>query len=84
MLLYGWKRGKLLGSILTFAGSSLIARGLTGKSLHQALNDWAREVHNFFRALARVPPLPDFFPGFSPGLLRGGLGAAVIVMPACA
>jgi len=43
MLLYGWKRGKLLGSILTFAGSSLIARGLTGKSLHQALNDWARE-----------------------------------------
>jgi uncharacterized membrane protein len=43
MLLYGWKRGKLLGSILTFAGSSLIARGLTGKSLHQALNDWAHD-----------------------------------------
>jgi uncharacterized membrane protein len=43
MLLYGWKRGKLLGSILTFAGSSLIARGLTGKSLHQALNDWAND-----------------------------------------
>jgi uncharacterized membrane protein len=43
MVLYGWKRGKLLGSILTFAGSNLIARGLTGKSLHQALNDWARD-----------------------------------------
>jgi uncharacterized membrane protein len=43
MLLYGWKRGKLLGTILMFAGSNLIARGLTGKSLHQALNDWARE-----------------------------------------
>jgi hypothetical protein len=43
MVLYGWKRGKLLGSILTFAGSNLIARGLTGKSLHQALNDWAHE-----------------------------------------
>jgi hypothetical protein len=43
MLLYGWKRGKLLGSILTFAGSNLIARGLTGKSLHQALNDWAND-----------------------------------------
>ena len=43
MLLYGWKRGKLLGSILTFAGSNLIARGLTGKSLRQALSDWAND-----------------------------------------
>jgi uncharacterized membrane protein len=42
MVWYGWKRGKLLGSILTFAGSNLIAKGLTGKNLQQAWNDWAR------------------------------------------
>jgi uncharacterized membrane protein len=42
MVWYGWRRGKLLGSILTFAGSNLIAKGLTGKNLQQALNDWAR------------------------------------------